>query len=170
MGSAGPAHPEGARPIGSAMAAPVKDREVLQRLSFLFQAAHWVLPHSPALARFYCSIQRGTARRLVLRLSGPAPHRAAVPELRPPPPVPLPGAPHPGDPPLGDPHFGAPPTGASPGPRGPPRINPAQQQSGDMSSDWSPQKRPVPNQKTPFAEIKLPLFHIWYRRCGRGWG
>ncbi|XP_030366704.1 ribonuclease P protein subunit p21 isoform X2 [Strigops habroptila] len=69
MGSAGPAHPEGARPIGSAMAAPVKDREVLQRLSFLFQAAHWVLPHSPALARFYCSIQRGTARRLVLRLS-----------------------------------------------------------------------------------------------------
>ncbi|NWS49960.1 RPP21 protein, partial [Probosciger aterrimus] len=33
------------------------------------QAAHWVLPHSPALARFYCSIQRGTARRLVLRLA-----------------------------------------------------------------------------------------------------
>ncbi|XP_061216395.1 ribonuclease P protein subunit p21 [Neopsephotus bourkii] len=69
MGSVVPAHREGARPIGSAMAAAVKDREVLQRLSFLFQAAHWVLPHSPALARFYCSIQRGTARRLVLRLA-----------------------------------------------------------------------------------------------------
>ncbi|NXL95906.1 RPP21 protein, partial [Alectura lathami] len=33
------------------------------------QAAHWVLPHSPALARFYCSTQRGTARRLVLRMA-----------------------------------------------------------------------------------------------------
>ncbi|XP_061875673.1 ribonuclease P protein subunit p21 isoform X2 [Colius striatus] len=51
------------------MAAPVRDREALQRLSFLFQAAHWVLPHSPSLARFYCSTQRGAARRLVLRLA-----------------------------------------------------------------------------------------------------
>ncbi|XP_072704206.1 ribonuclease P protein subunit p21 isoform X4 [Ciconia boyciana] len=68
MGSVGPAHPAEARPIGSAMAAPVRDREALQRLSFLFQAAHWVLPHSPALARFYCSTQRGAARRLVLRM------------------------------------------------------------------------------------------------------
>ncbi|KAM9263903.1 ribonuclease P protein subunit p21 [Morus bassanus] len=51
------------------MAAPVRDREALQRLSFLFQAAHWVLPHSPALARFYCSTQRAAARRLVLRLA-----------------------------------------------------------------------------------------------------
>ncbi|XP_054039838.1 ribonuclease P protein subunit p21 isoform X4 [Rissa tridactyla] len=51
------------------MAAPVRDREALQRLSFLFQAAHWVLPHSPALARFYCSTQRGAARRLVLRMA-----------------------------------------------------------------------------------------------------
>ncbi|NXV81846.1 RPP21 protein, partial [Atlantisia rogersi] len=33
------------------------------------QAAHWVLPHSPALARFYCSTQRGAARRLVLRMA-----------------------------------------------------------------------------------------------------
>lgn len=32
------------------------------------QAAHWVLPHSPALARFYCSTQRTAARRLVLRM------------------------------------------------------------------------------------------------------
>ncbi|XP_072704207.1 ribonuclease P protein subunit p21 isoform X5 [Ciconia boyciana] len=37
MGSVGPAHPAEARPIGSAMAAPVRDREALQRLSFLFQ-------------------------------------------------------------------------------------------------------------------------------------
>ncbi|KAM9266890.1 LOW QUALITY PROTEIN: ribonuclease P protein subunit p21-like [Cariama cristata] len=66
MGSFGPA-PAGARPIG-AMAAPVRG-EALQRLSFLFQAAHWVLPHSPALARFYCSTQRGAARRLVLRMA-----------------------------------------------------------------------------------------------------
>ncbi|XP_053908010.1 ribonuclease P protein subunit p21 isoform X2 [Cuculus canorus] len=51
------------------MAAAVKDREALQRLSFLFQAAHWVLPHSPALARFYSFTQRGAARRLVLRLA-----------------------------------------------------------------------------------------------------
>ncbi|XP_054033186.1 ribonuclease P protein subunit p21 [Dryobates pubescens] len=51
------------------MAAPVRDREALQRLNFLFQAAHWVLPHSPALARFYCSTQRGAARRLVLRMA-----------------------------------------------------------------------------------------------------
>ncbi|XP_071657131.1 ribonuclease P protein subunit p21 [Patagioenas fasciata] len=51
------------------MAAPVRDREALQRLSFLFQAAHWVLPHSPGLARFYCSTQRGAARRLVLRMA-----------------------------------------------------------------------------------------------------
>ena len=32
------------------------------------QAAQWVLPHSPALSRFYLSSQRGAARRLVLRL------------------------------------------------------------------------------------------------------
>ncbi|XP_075594571.1 ribonuclease P protein subunit p21 isoform X3 [Balearica regulorum gibbericeps] len=69
MGSAGPAHSAGARPIGAEMAAPVRDREALQRLNFLFQAAHWVLPHSPALARFYCSTQRGAARRLVLRMA-----------------------------------------------------------------------------------------------------
>uniref|UniRef100_A0A8C3CF94 Uncharacterized protein n=1 Tax=Cairina moschata TaxID=8855 RepID=A0A8C3CF94_CAIMO len=56
-------------------AAPVRDREALQRLSFLFQAAHWVLPHSPALARFYCSTQRTAARRLVLRMA-PAVKRA----------------------------------------------------------------------------------------------
>ncbi|XP_075268259.1 ribonuclease P protein subunit p21-like isoform X1 [Opisthocomus hoazin] len=106
------------------MAAPVRDREALQRLNFLFQAAHWVLPHSPALARFYCSTQRGAARRLVLRLDpsvkravcrrccslllpgaggclrlrggGAAPPGAAVLELRPLPSVPLPaGAPPP---------------------------------------------------------------------------
>ncbi|NXX40406.1 RPP21 protein, partial [Tricholaema leucomelas] len=35
----------------------------------LCQAAHWVLPHSQALARFYCSTQRGAARRLVLRMA-----------------------------------------------------------------------------------------------------
>ncbi|KAM6188511.1 ribonuclease P protein subunit p21 [Sarcoramphus papa] len=69
MESVGPAHPAGARPMGGAMAAPVRDREALQRLSFLFQAAHWVLPYSPALARFYCSTQRGAARRLVLRMA-----------------------------------------------------------------------------------------------------
>lgn len=56
-------------------AAPVRDREALQRLNFLFQAAHWVLPHSPALARFYCSTQRTAARRLVLRMA-PAVKRA----------------------------------------------------------------------------------------------
>ncbi|XP_069630302.1 ribonuclease P protein subunit p21 isoform X2 [Haliaeetus albicilla] len=69
MRNVGPAQPVGARPIGNAMAAPVRDREALQRLNFLFQAAHWVLPHSPALARFYCSTQRGAARRLVLRMA-----------------------------------------------------------------------------------------------------
>ncbi|XP_074990828.1 ribonuclease P protein subunit p21 isoform X3 [Calonectris borealis] len=37
MGNIGPAHSAGARPIGGAMAAPVRDREALQRLSFLFQ-------------------------------------------------------------------------------------------------------------------------------------
>ncbi|XP_066030999.1 ribonuclease P protein subunit p21 [Chamaea fasciata] len=51
------------------MAAPVRDREALQRLNYLFQAAHWVLPLSPALARFYGSAQRATARRLVLRMA-----------------------------------------------------------------------------------------------------
>ena len=35
---------------------------------FTPQAAHWVLPHSPALARFYLSSQRCAARRLVLRM------------------------------------------------------------------------------------------------------
>ncbi|NXO01278.1 RPP21 protein, partial [Rhinopomastus cyanomelas] len=35
----------------------------------LNQAAHWVLPLSPSLSRFYCSTQRGAARRLVLRLA-----------------------------------------------------------------------------------------------------
>ncbi|XP_037227937.1 ribonuclease P protein subunit p21 isoform X2 [Falco biarmicus] len=67
MGRAGSA--QWAGPTRGAMAAPVRDREALQRLSFLFQAAHWVLPHSPALARFYCSTQRGAARRLVLRMA-----------------------------------------------------------------------------------------------------
>ncbi|XP_054663625.1 ribonuclease P protein subunit p21 isoform X4 [Grus americana] len=114
MGRAGPAHSVGARPIGTKMAAPVRDREALQRLNFLFQAAHWVLPHSPALARFYCSTQRGAARRLVLRMGRAAPHRPAVPELWPQPPLPLPaGAP----PPRPDPAH-------RPRPRGQPGINP----------------------------------------------
>uniref|UniRef100_A0A8B9V5G6 Uncharacterized protein n=1 Tax=Anas zonorhyncha TaxID=75864 RepID=A0A8B9V5G6_9AVES len=37
----------------------------------IYRAAHWVLPHSPALARFYCSTQRTAARRLVLRSTPP---------------------------------------------------------------------------------------------------
>lgn len=37
MRNVGPAQPVGARPIGNAMAAPVRDREALQRLNFLFQ-------------------------------------------------------------------------------------------------------------------------------------
>uniref|UniRef100_A0AC11BIV5 Ribonuclease P/MRP subunit p21 n=1 Tax=Ovis aries TaxID=9940 RepID=A0AC11BIV5_SHEEP len=74
------------------MAGPVKDREALQRLSFLyqvsprrthggepnggppvtahFQAAHCVLaqdPENQALARFYCHTERTIAKRLVLR-------------------------------------------------------------------------------------------------------
>lgn len=70
MGSGGPAPPPAARPMGgeSGAMAAVRDREALQRLNFLFQAAQWVLPHSPALSRFYLSSQRGAARRLVLRL------------------------------------------------------------------------------------------------------
>ncbi|XP_030825453.1 ribonuclease P protein subunit p21-like [Camarhynchus parvulus] len=51
------------------MAAPVKDREALQRLNFLFQAAHWSLPLSPGLSRFLLRTQRAAARRLVLRLA-----------------------------------------------------------------------------------------------------
>ncbi|XP_014117679.1 PREDICTED: ribonuclease P protein subunit p21 [Pseudopodoces humilis] len=51
------------------MAAPVRDREALQRLNYLFQAAHWALPRSPGLARFLCSSQRAAARRLVLRMA-----------------------------------------------------------------------------------------------------
>ncbi|XP_068854755.1 ribonuclease P protein subunit p21-like isoform X1 [Aphelocoma coerulescens] len=51
------------------MAAPVRDREALQRLNFLFQAAHWAVPRSPGLARFYLSTQRAAARRLVLRMT-----------------------------------------------------------------------------------------------------
>ncbi|XP_068817271.1 ribonuclease P protein subunit p21 isoform X1 [Capricornis sumatraensis] len=52
------------------MAGPVKDREALQRLSFLYQAAHCVLaqdPENQALARFYCHTERTIAKRLVLR-------------------------------------------------------------------------------------------------------
>lgn len=52
------------------MAGPVKDREALQRLSFLYQAAHCVLaqePENQALARFYCHTERNIAKRLVLR-------------------------------------------------------------------------------------------------------
>ncbi|XP_025072801.1 ribonuclease P protein subunit p21 isoform X1 [Alligator sinensis] len=52
------------------MAAQVKDKEALQRLSFLYQAAHCVLARSPdgqELARFYCHTQRSVSRRLVLR-------------------------------------------------------------------------------------------------------
>ncbi|NXV10447.1 RPP21 protein, partial [Cettia cetti] len=33
------------------------------------QAAHWALPRSPGLARFFCSTQRAAARRLVLRMA-----------------------------------------------------------------------------------------------------
>ncbi|KAM6993419.1 ribonuclease P protein subunit p21 [Passerculus sandwichensis] len=51
------------------MAAPVKDREALQRLNFLFQAAHWALPVAPGLSRFLLRTQRAAARRLVLRMS-----------------------------------------------------------------------------------------------------
>ncbi|XP_071277368.1 ribonuclease P protein subunit p21 isoform X2 [Agelaius tricolor] len=51
------------------MAAPVKDREALQRLNFLFQAAHWSLPVSPALSRFLLRTQRAAAQRLVLRMA-----------------------------------------------------------------------------------------------------
>ncbi|XP_068033947.1 ribonuclease P protein subunit p21-like isoform X2 [Anomalospiza imberbis] len=51
------------------MAAPVRDREALQRLNFLFQAAHWALPRSRALARFLLRTQRATARRLALRMA-----------------------------------------------------------------------------------------------------
>uniref|UniRef100_A0A8B9IPF3 RPP21 protein n=1 Tax=Anser cygnoides TaxID=8845 RepID=A0A8B9IPF3_ANSCY len=43
------------------------------------RAAHWVLPHSPALARFYCSTQRTAARRLACAceiLGAPAVKRA----------------------------------------------------------------------------------------------
>ncbi|KAL1286660.1 RPP21 [Ovibos moschatus] len=55
------------------MAGPVKDREALQRLSFLYQAAHCVLaqdPENQALARFYCHTERTIAKRLVLRRGG----------------------------------------------------------------------------------------------------
>ncbi|XP_037982226.1 ribonuclease P protein subunit p21 [Motacilla alba alba] len=51
------------------MAAPVRDREALQRLSFLFQAAHWAASASPALSRFLLRTQRAAARRLVLRMA-----------------------------------------------------------------------------------------------------
>nr|XP_021408203.1 ribonuclease P protein subunit p21 isoform X2 [Lonchura striata domestica] len=66
MGSRGHAH-EG-RGQGK-MAAPVRDREALQRLNFLFQAAHWAQPRSPGLARFLLRTQRAAARRLVLRMA-----------------------------------------------------------------------------------------------------
>ncbi|XP_065520931.1 ribonuclease P protein subunit p21 isoform X2 [Lathamus discolor] len=127
------------------MAAAVKDREVLQRLSFLFQAAHWVLPHSPALARFYCSIQRGTARRLVLRLA-PSVKRGRVPPLL------LAAAAR---------RWGL------PAPARRPARKPTWQQSGAVSTDWSLQP-PLTNQKTPVAEINLPLFHIWYQLHNTG--
>ncbi|XP_072777228.1 ribonuclease P protein subunit p21 [Taeniopygia guttata] len=51
------------------MAAPVRDREALQRLNFLFQAAHWAQRRSPGLARFLLRTQRAAARRLVLRMA-----------------------------------------------------------------------------------------------------
>ncbi|XP_037227936.1 ribonuclease P protein subunit p21 isoform X1 [Falco biarmicus] len=150
MGRAGSA--QWAGPTRGAMAAPVRDREALQRLSFLFQAAHWVLPHSPALARFYCSTQRGAARRLVLRMRGAAPHSTALPELPTPTPLPLPAEAPPPRP--GHAH--------RPCPRGQPSMNPTRRQSTDGTSDWSAQKLPLTNQEALAAEINLPLFHIWY--------
>ncbi|XP_042311006.1 ribonuclease P protein subunit p21 [Sceloporus undulatus] len=48
----------------------IKDKEALQRISFLYQAAHCVLAHNPEnqeLARFYCHTQHSISRRLVLR-------------------------------------------------------------------------------------------------------
>ncbi|XP_071881140.1 ribonuclease P protein subunit p21 isoform X1 [Anas platyrhynchos] len=109
-------------------------------------AAHWVLPHSPALARFYCSTQRTAARRLVLRMApavkravcrrccslllgcqrlrggGAAPHRAALPDLRPPAPPPLPAQATP------------PPPGHAHKPR--PRVSSTWQQRGDAAPHW----------------------------------
>ncbi|XP_048866983.1 ribonuclease P protein subunit p21 [Brienomyrus brachyistius] len=52
------------------MAGNIKDKEALQRINFLYQAAHCVLAHNPEnveLVRFYCFTQRTISRRLVLR-------------------------------------------------------------------------------------------------------
>lgn len=52
------------------MATQIKDKEALQRLNFLYQAAHCVLaanPENVELARFYCHTQKTIGKRLVLR-------------------------------------------------------------------------------------------------------
>ncbi|XP_069827184.1 ribonuclease P protein subunit p21 isoform X1 [Dendropsophus ebraccatus] len=52
------------------MANQVKDKEALQRLNFLYQAAHCVLaanPENVELARFYCHTEKTIGKRLVLR-------------------------------------------------------------------------------------------------------
>ncbi|KAM6396219.1 ribonuclease P protein subunit p21 [Rhynochetos jubatus] len=168
MGIVVPAHPARARPIGSAMAAPVRDREALQRLSFLYQAAHWVLPHSPALARFYCSTQRGAARRLVLRLA-PSVKRTVCRRCCS---LLLPGAGGclrlrgGGQPRLvlrcrscGRPRRYL--WGGEPRPRRqapPPRQAPPTAHS-NTQADWSQLKPPAANEDTAAAEINLPLFY-----------
>ncbi|XP_074990827.1 ribonuclease P protein subunit p21 isoform X2 [Calonectris borealis] len=136
MGNIGPAHSAGARPIGGAMAAPVRDREALQRLSFLFQPCpRPLLLQHPARGR-----------------PPPGPAHGPLGEAHRVPPLLLPAAAR---------GRGL-PAPAGPRPRGQPSIIPTQQQSGDMTSDWSLRKLPPTNQKAPAAEINLPLFHIWY--------
>ncbi|KAH1170587.1 hypothetical protein KIL84_006205 [Mauremys mutica] len=52
------------------MSAQVKDKAAFQRLSFLYQAVHWVLAQNPEnqeLARFYCHVQCSISHRLILR-------------------------------------------------------------------------------------------------------
>ncbi|XP_074710443.1 ribonuclease P protein subunit p21 isoform X2 [Strix uralensis] len=149
MGSVGSAHPDGARPIGGAMAAPVRDREALQRLNFLFQGPLCEAPHVPPL--LLPVVARGWGLPAAER-GGAAPDRAAVPELRPSPALPVSaGAPPPGPSPAHWPHPGHQPS-----------INPTRRQSSDATSNWSLQKPPLANQKTAAAEINLPLFYIWY--------
>ncbi|XP_054663626.1 ribonuclease P protein subunit p21 isoform X5 [Grus americana] len=111
------------------MAAPVRDREALQRLNFLFQPGPGpVLLQYPARGRPPPGPAHGPlgethrvpplllpAAARVRGLPAPAggraaPHRPAVPELWPQPPLPLPA--------------GAPPPRPDPAHRGQPGINP----------------------------------------------
>ncbi|XP_049649062.1 ribonuclease P protein subunit p21 isoform X3 [Accipiter gentilis] len=97
MRNVGPAQPVGARPIGNAMAAPVRDREALQRLNFLFQVGRRAPSVKRAVCRRCCSLLlpgaggylrlrgRGQPRRVLrCRCCGRCRRYLCQQELRPP--------------------------------------------------------------------------------------